>query len=185
MEGKNQADQEQSSGKIQGMNNDKGERRSQRKREEREAKEPDLIERHLGGRCLSEAQPAKGQREGNKAREKDPPEDALMSEPAIEATTANKLLSEEIADSTRNERGVASEVGVGKEQLPASFPVAASRRASQPERIFVRHSSHSKNSSYGITDQSRVKPLEATRTESDQKSQDQSSENAIENRASA
>src|SRR5579884_3123173 len=64
MEGKNQADQEQSSGKIQGMNNDKGERRSQRKREEREAKEPDLIERHLGGRCLSEAQPAKGQREG-------------------------------------------------------------------------------------------------------------------------
>ena len=104
------------------MNDDEGENSIGGENEERKAEKPDAIEAS-GGLCKT--QPAKGQWEGNHAREQDAPKNALMRQPAIEAALANKALCEEIADSRWNQRAIAAEVGIGEEELPASAPVAS------------------------------------------------------------
>ena len=54
-----------------------------------EAEDPDLVEPCWS---LGEAQPAKGQGEGDGARENHSPEDALVHYPAVEAALTDKLL---------------------------------------------------------------------------------------------
>ena len=72
------------------MNDQEGKDRMYGDREGLEAKKPDLVQSCRG---LREAQPAKGEGEGDSARKNDAPEDALVRYPTIEASPANKLLS--------------------------------------------------------------------------------------------
>src|SRR6266700_1535755 len=161
------------------MKEQKGKDRIHGNRKEGEAKEPDLVQSCWS---LGKAQPAEGKREGNTAREEHAPEDALMRDPTIQAAPSNKLLREQVHNGFWNQQGVATEVLIGEKQSPTASPIATCRWASQPERVLVGHRRYSKDSRYGIANESRIEPVEASRPHGNEQCKNGRRQNTIENR---
>src|SRR5438034_11737970 len=114
------------------MKEQKGKDRIHVNRKEGETEEPDLVQSCWS---LGKAQPPEGKREGNTAREEHSPEDALVRDPTVKATSTDKLLGEQVRNGFWNQQGVATEVFIGEKQSPTASPIAACRWASQPERV--------------------------------------------------
>src|SRR6266516_2652554 len=104
--------EQQQCSKIQGMNNHKSKKRVHRKGKQRETKKPDLVQ-PTGS--LGKTQPPEGEREGNRTRENDSPEDALVCHPAVQPALTDKLLRKQIEDCFRYKCGVATKILVGEE----------------------------------------------------------------------
>src|SRR5215831_6996798 len=121
------------------------------------AKEPEIIPAVWG---LGKAQPAKCQWKGDAAGQNHTPEYALMRQPAVEATPANKLLRQQVGDDCLGYKlAVPAKIGEGEKQSPAPTPVPAGRGARQPEGVLVGDRGSSENGSHRIADKRGLKPM--------------------------